>query len=596
MSKLILGWQLDRRLDDRDIAATIARIKARYQPLFEDPIHHAGVWHENQGLLHFDVVQGDDPGVHLDPARIICLSGSPSITGDRARRYRAKDLYDYIHGSLGRADRGTLHHINPPFTLCWFDKRTQELGLAHDGLGADQFFVAETSHGMVFSNKCWPILHFLKEAPRIDDAAWQYWFCLGWFPGNSTPFENVRHLGRGEFIRADSRTVRFDSEDTLASWISPVKAEFPTSLMTRAMDSARQLIRLNQPTRARYGSDLTGGLDSRAICAVLIKDGIPCTFYTGGPRYSSDVVVARRIAKRFHLDWVHVKDPPFWRHEDLPHIVDAQFTKLLLWGEGLVQPARFQHFQVAPAPTTHHSYLSGGSSEISRGPYYNRVLTKDKDQGVEYRKALALFESRITTAPLSEAAAFNGTRLVREQVANGEAYGLRELDLLDFLYLTEKMRRWQAAHRAINLFDSSVVPFFNIEHIKLGFAMRPLDKAERRFQSFVIAQNAAELLHLAFGNSFRFKLQERLVRVMSRSQWLGGMLKTLGWAEYLRVDGKSEIEEIFASDTPLWGILEKGKAAAKWRAFLRGSDQNLQFPLGLMAFQRWYAMYGRSDG
>lgn len=297
MSKLILGWQLNRRLEDQDIAAIIARIKARYQPLFEDPIHHAGIWHENQGLLHFDVVPREDPGVHLDNARIICLNGSPSITSDsssdRARRFGAKDLYDHIHGSSGRVDRRTLHQINPPFTLCWFDKTSQELGLAHDGLGADQFFVAETSKGMVFSNKCWPILQFLGEAPRIDHAAWRYWFGLGRFPENSTPFENVRHLDRGELIRADSRVVRFGSEDTLTSWIKPPKEGFPTSLMTAAMHSFEQLIRLNQPVDARYPADLTGGFDTRAICAFLIKEGMPCTFYAGGPRYSSDVTVAR---------------------------------------------------------------------------------------------------------------------------------------------------------------------------------------------------------------------------------------------------------------------------------------------------------------
>lgn len=272
---------------------------------------------------------------------------------------------------------------------------------------------------------------------------------------------------------------------------------------------------------------------------------------------------------------------------------DVQFTKLLLWGEGLVQPTRFQHFHGEPHQTTRGSYLDGGSSGISKGFYYSRLLKRNDDEGLTYRKVLSRFEG-IGTAPLTDADAFELSRRLRDHLASGEAYGLRELALLDFFYLNEWIRRWQSAHLAINLFDKSVLPFFSIDHIKLAFAMRPLDKAERRFQRFIIAQNAEELLHVAFGNSLRFKLQDRLLRLMSRTKWLGGVLKTLSWADYLRGDGKPQIDRIFSSDTPLWQILDRERATAKWNAFLRGSDQSIQFPLGLMAFRRWYAMYSES--
>lgn len=594
MSQVILGWQLTRRLETQDIAAMVSRIKARYQPLFEAPIHHAGICHENQGLLHFDVLPREAPWVHVDTARIICVNGGPSITVDTpstpARRPGAKELYDLMHDSSGRLDRQPISRINPPFTLCWFDRQRRELGLAHDGLGGDQFFIAETAAGMVFSNKCWPILQFLGEAPRLDHRAWQYWFCLGWFPGNSTPFENVRHLDRGEFVHADSRTVSYRSEDTLAAWLRPVEEGVPASLMTRAVDSVQHLIRLHRPTNGGYGADLTGGLDSRAICSVLIKEAMPCSFSTGGPRFSSDVMVARKIARRFHLDWVHLKDPPFWRHPGLPQAVDLQFSKLLLWGEGLVQPSRFQHFQVEPHASESGGYLSGGASEISKGYYYAYQLGPADGKGFDCARALLRLDT-IRAGPLCDTDRRQLSQLLRDQVAKGAVYGLREVALLDYFYLTERIRRWQSAHIAINLFDRSVLPFLSIDHIRLAFAMSPLDKAEHRFQKRIIASNVEKLLEVPFGDSPRYRLQDRLLDWRPKTRWLGGMLQTLDWADYLRADGRLQLERILASDTPLWEILDRDKTVAQWDGFLRGSNRNLLFPLSLMAFWHWYAMY-----
>lgn len=590
MSRVILGWQLTERPDDRHMAAIVAGVTARYQPFFKDPIRHTGLRHENQGLLHFDVGQGEAPGLHLEDDRMICLNGSPSLTGDaasgRPRRLGPKELYDDLHAAPNGPDPQRLHRINPPFTLCWFDKKRRALGLAHDGLGADQFFIAQTAKGMAFSNKCWPILQLLGEAPRIDFAAWRYWFGLGWFPGNSTPFENVRHLDQGELILAESGSVRSRSEDTLASWIVPQEQEFSTALMAGALESFQQLIRVNQPADAKYGSDLTGGIDSRAICSFLIGEAIPCTFYTGGPALSSDVLFAGRVARRFHLDWVHVEDPTSRRDEDLPAKVDAQFVKLLLWGEGLVEPTRFQHFQAAPRATESDRYLSGGSAGVSKGAFYDGPPGRPGKSALAYRKALARFQST-ATALLCDADGLELSRLLQHQVDRGAAYGLRELALLDLVYVSERVRRWQSAHDAINLFDRSVMPFVTIDHIKLAFAMSPHDKFEHRFQRSIIARHAPELLSLPLTGKSRFAL-DRLLQLKAR------LLRAPSWSRYLRRDGRSRIDHILASDSPLWRILDRGKSAARWSRFLRGTNHDLHFPLGLMAFQQWHAMYCES--
>ncbi len=599
MSKVILGWQLNDPIEDQRVLKTIARIEGRYQPLFQDGLQRSGVWHQNQGLLHFDIRQQEDPNFHLGNDLIICLTGRPSITGDGSTfdkaSISAKFMYDNICTSANRIDKSLIRQINPPFTFCCFDKTSQRLCLIHDGLGEDQFFVSETSRGIVFSNKCWPILYFLGESPQIDRSAWKYWFCLGWFPENTTPFQNIRVLDKGEIITADSRTVTFSSADAFRFWIKPSADGLPAALMTQAMNSFHQMIRLNQQSHVGYSADLTGGLDSRAICSFLIKERLPCKLYTGGTRLSYDVILAKRIARRFDMEWRHVPNRRFSRLKDLSATMDVQFKKMLLWGEGFVEPGRFQHFHVEPSPTTYGSYLSGGSSEISKGHYYGHLLRENRNAPFDFDRFAAKFErTRVEILPDDDS--FNLTHLLRDQVTKGAVYGLEGFSLLDYFYLSERVRRWQSAHLAINLFDRSVLPFVNIEHIKLAFAMRPFEKAEHSFQKFIIAQNAAELLHIPLKEALYRNPFYWCLRAISKINWANRALNNSSWADYFRRDGRTSVEKILSSDTPLWQILDKNKSKRKWDDFLQGTSQEIDFLLGLMSFSYWHMMYIESAG
>jgi hypothetical protein len=593
VSKIVLGWQLNRAVEDRDVQQTMFQVKARYQPLFSDTVRSSGLWHQNQGLLHFDVEQNGDPGLHVADGRIICLTGKPTITGDDSTRgtsVGAKDLDERIHVSLGRFDRGLIHQINPPFTLCSFDKESQLLYVVHDGLGEDQFFISESEYGVVFSNKCWPILQLLGAAPRIDHSAWKYWFCMGWFPGNSTPFQNLRYLERGAVVVADSRGITVDAEDTFSTWLGPAEDGQSTHPMARALGSFREVIRLHRPGEAAYSADLTGGLDSRAICSVLINEGLPCRYVTGGSSLSADVILARKIARRFRLDWTHAKPGPFGSRHDLSVLIEAQFRKMLLWGEGLVEPNRFQHFGVEKSATMHGTDLGGGSGEISKGHYYAHRLSATSDARFDYADFLPPFE-RVATALLADDASFELTSLIRDQVAGGAVYGVSGFSLLDYFYLSERTRRWQSAHLAINLFDVTVLPFINIEHIKLAFAMQPGDKAAHKFQEFIIAQNAAVLLQIPMNDELYRNPLYWFSRAVPRVRWLGGLVNESGWPGYFRSDGREFIERVLSSETPLWQILDRDKSRKRWRAFLRGASSHLQVFLQMMSFSFWHSTF-----
>ena len=293
MSRIILGWQLSRPIDDVRVRALMEQIGHRYQPLFLERLQGVGLWQGNQGLLHIDVPRAGDAGLDRSDERICCLTGRPTTSGEDSRPQTAPlgagALYDRLVTSTTAIQTDVVRRINPPFTLCWFDRRSGRLGVVHDGLGEDQFFVSHTEAGLVFSNRCWPILRLLGGPPRIDTAAWKYWFCMGWFPGTATPFENIRALDSGEIIVGDSRTVSSTASNALPCWIER-RGELDTpTLMARAAEGVRDVVRQNQPATGEFGADLTGGIDSRAICSLLVNGRFRCRYYTGGSTLSPDV-------------------------------------------------------------------------------------------------------------------------------------------------------------------------------------------------------------------------------------------------------------------------------------------------------------------
>jgi asparagine synthetase B (glutamine-hydrolysing) len=593
VSRIILGWQVSQPIDEGRVHELVEQISRRYQPLFLERLQCVSLCDGNQGLLHFDVPHDADLGVDCTEDRVCCLSGRPTTadndSGLGTEPLGARVLYSRLVTSTGAIQTEMVRGINPPFTLCWFDRRSARVGVVHDGLGQDQFFVSHTSAGIVFSNRCWPILQLLGQAPQIDQDAWKYWFCMGWFPETSTPLRNVRVLDSGEIIVGDSHTVSSSTSDALCHWIQRGSQRDAAVLMDQAADAVRDVVRQHPPGPGGFEADLTGGIDSRAICSLLINQGFRTRYYTGGPKLSPDVILAKRIASQFGLDWLHVQDPRFTQRTDLPDTVDTQFRRMMLWGEGLVQPTRFHQFQVARAPTREGLYLGGGSSEISKGHYYHHIVRRG------HEPPFSLDDSLVRLAPraadlLAKRDASCVTQLLRQQLGEGAVYGVRDWSLLDYFYLHERTRRWQSAHVAINLFDNSILPFVNTDHITLAFAMRPLDKAGSAFQRFLIRRNQEALLRIPLSAEVSRTPSFVLMRLWSRLGWVRRGMSTSGWADYFRCGGRASVERVLRSDSPLWEILDRSEARKKWNDWVEGATADLGFPLTLLAFWFWHAM------
>jgi hypothetical protein len=359
--------------------------------------------------------------------------------------------------------------------------------------------------------------------------------------------------------------------------------------MARAADAVRDVIRQNQPPGGVFEADLTGGTDSRSICALLQGERFRCRYYTGGTRLSPDVVLARRIAQRLSLDWTHVEESALLRPMDDPEdVINTRLRRMTLWSEGLVQPTRIQTFPSAPSTTRDDVYLGGGSAEISKAPYYRSVLRGNPEARFHLDRALA-DQGRRGAELLGERDASRLAEALHQQLRVGADQGLHDWALLDHFYLRERTRRWQSAHLAVNLFEVDVLPFVNADHVALAFAMSPRDKAMSAFQRFVILQNDPTLLRITMPWGRSSALYVRLLGLLERIRWLNRAMRNTGWADYLRGGGRASVERTLSGESPVFDLLDRRKALTKWGAFLRGRTQDLHFPLGLLAFSYWHS-------
>lgn len=167
---------------------------------------------------------------------------------------------------------------------------------------------------------------------------------------------------------------------------------------------------------------------------------------------------------------------------------------MVLWDEGFVEPNRFDSMDLQPRPGKRERYLSGGISEVSKGYYYTKHHPAPYSVAPDPLGAAKNHFLRRTATTLRDprpvAAEFEMA------VARGAPLATSDYDLADYFYLDEHVRCWNSAHTAFNLFRRGVQPFLNIDHIKLAFALTPVERGRQLFQKHLIAVNAPGLLHV----------------------------------------------------------------------------------------------------
>jgi asparagine synthetase B (glutamine-hydrolysing) len=582
MTEVVVGWTSQRPLDSGEIQLLLQKVAQRYQVLFKDELGIVALHSRHRGLACIGVNLENSFHLHSSNEQLVCLLGNPSITTPLVSEKGtpgAKELFDLVRDPRDASRLSPL--INPPWSVWWFDKPADQVGCLTDGLGLSRVFLAELDGITCFSNKCWPITQHLGKSFPMNQVAWAHWFTQGWFPGTATAFEDIQIMGPGEHRSWDAQGARLHGIDSLSQWLAAGNVMDVPSLLDAATSSFSNF--LGQQAAGNCTADLTGGIDSRAICAGIMAHSGACEFITGGRWFSDDVIIARKIASRFRLDWRSEEsleaemDP-----EAATEATRLRFEKMTLWDEGNVEPNRFEHFPTAGVAQDLSVNLNGSGSEISRAFYYSSNSKGGADDIAADAFSTYRAKTRSKAANiLLEAGPVHA--LLDQGLFAGNRYHLGELGLLDFYYLNERIRRWYQAHLCMNLTQTSRSPFLTVDHIRLAFAFSPRAKARSEFQFHLIKSFCPELLSLPINEQIGLSLQWRwrnLPRVRNLLQPTGGPSRIARVLDY-------SLERHLPADSPIWGIIKASELSRCFKEFSATRSRHYFFVLRVMAFEAW---------
>jgi hypothetical protein len=246
---------------------------------------------------------------------------------------------------------------------------------------------------------------------------------------------------------------------------------------------------------------LTGGWDSRAIVSSLRALGVPFRARVKGQPDSPDVTVARELARIAGIP-LHVEtsaelpssDPNDWRDS---------ISLALLWQAGQMdidkQKTLFAGGQRLDRGRVN---IMGQHGEIGRAFHYAGMLLQHGIRELPWSDAE--LEKRfvghiIATAPRGLRHDLRGAvhEIVLAAYREATRYNLTGLAILDFLYLHENTRRFNAGSLASQT-NLVVAPFLNPDFIRAAFAIIPAHKADHAIHQNIIATNTPDWANVPY--------------------------------------------------------------------------------------------------
>ena len=188
------------------------------------------------------------------------------------------------------------------FSFALWDEADQRLILARDAFGKKPLFLAELQGVLLFGSEIEPLVRFPGFERAFDYEALGHYLLNRYVPGPSTFFRAVRKLPPGHFAVWQSGTLKATRYFTppVATTVPQVKSfDDAIRLFEQTFDEA---VRIRMRSDAPFGAYLSGGIDSSAVVATMVKHSAePVRTFSVGFREAeySELDHARAIADRF---------------------------------------------------------------------------------------------------------------------------------------------------------------------------------------------------------------------------------------------------------------------------------------------------------
>ncbi len=341
-----------------------------------DVIHHRGPddagYHLDQGcgigmrrLSIIDLASGHQPIPNEDESLWIVFNGEIyeyqhlrkelEAKGHRFRTHTDTEVILHLYEEKGVECFADLRGM---FGIALWDSRRGELILARDRFGKKPLYYAATPEGLYFGSelKC---LHAAKLPLTIDHEALRLYFLYGYIPDPWSPFEQVKKLPPGSWLR-----FRLDGKvEQGRYWKLPIPVAQPVSGDTREAGAVRVREAFDEAVRVRMiadvplGAFLSGGIDSSSVVASMaLQSKEPVRTFSIGFEEAeyNELPAARLVAEKYKTEHheIVVKpeaislveritrhfDEPFGDSSAIPTFLVSEFAarhvKVALTGDG----------------------------------------------------------------------------------------------------------------------------------------------------------------------------------------------------------------------------------------------------------------------
>lgn len=532
------------------VDAAMARVERHYSQLVDYPLATSSLVAGHCGLG----IAGDAsprcrwPHFAMGPALAVATAHVPG-GWSRLVSTGLEDAPLALGSAVRENPEAAVLALSPPMAIAVLDRRSGDLVVANDAIGAARAFTLEAGGLTVWSNRPGALAIFAGIEPQADERGWRLLAGAGWLLGDASPIAGVRRVAPGTLSRAGSDgVVTASATDAVGALVQPDRPwrELATAAAEQMLEQVREVGSL-WPERADV--DLSGGRDSRVVAAATIAAGIEARYVTSNAT-PGEARVARELMARIGGGLHHQvrRRKEGSASPGTPLLERAGNLHLL--HDGVRHPQKLRGKMTLPRPRPEGAKFSGHGGEIAHGFFYKSPAEIRRLRGRRHRltdRVMRFFsQGHDAASPEATDAAHEA---VERALDEGRGHGLRGPALLDWFYLVDRF-----AHRSGLATDSErTVLFATPAAIAGAFALSPRQRVAGALHRELTARFVPEWA----GVDYFKPTAERIARSKRERIW------------QVEADAKA-VEEILAAGGPWAELYDRDEALREWRELRAG--------------------------
>lgn len=479
---LVFAWFAQRPLMPHRRSAMRERLEAGIEPLAAPghARHERGgddwgvtVIHGDFGSYRWPIVADDGPLTAVSMGLPVGLDTSAGPAGLARRLLAGQD----VHAG-----------VVPPFALLALDGG-RDVAVQQDWLGMCRVFTAEHDGVTAYCTRPSLLARVLHGEIRPDPAGWASYAICGHFGGVTSPVDGVRLLYPGERVtgrRGDQGWTlaterRRGMDDVVTAGLDSAGGTVDEALDRAAASFAGTAASIARLYNGEITLGLSGGKDSRLIAASFVAGGQVPRFTTNED-LAAEGEVARRLLAILRDKRGVTPEHRCVRGGSATSVLAVGLDERISRMQQLFDCQYPSSYAVRPAPPAampvqaRPASVTGAAGELAVGYWYPKDDgSTDLDRAAAEQAARRHLFSGLAEREAAPAA----WELERDRLAalleHASALGLRGMELVDYVYLAERVRRWytSAYHPGM------VTPFLAPAVVSAAFGLSPRQKRER---------------------------------------------------------------------------------------------------------------------